>query len=77
MSARSIYVFITVMWVLILAGGGLAVLVLGPIEISGYGEYDGIISSGFKAVVAILLTILWVWILVRIKNWMFRKRIRA
>ena len=72
-----IYVFVAVMWLLILSGGGLAVLILGPITISGYGELNGALSSGVKAVAAILLSVLWVVILTKIKNWMFRRKISS
>ncbi len=39
------------MWILILIGGGLAVVILGPFQISGYGELDLILTSGSKAII--------------------------
>lgn len=76
MRINSIFVFIFSMWVLLLVGGGIAVLVLGPISISGYGELDSIIASGIKAIVAIILVVLWIFILSKIKNWIFQKQIK-
>ncbi len=76
MRNNSIFVFIFSMWVLLLVGGGIAVLVLGPISISGYGELDSIIASGIKAIVAIILVVLWIFILSKIKNWIFQKQIK-
>jgi len=65
------------MWVLILLGGGIVVVVLGPISISGYGEMDWLLSSGIKAVIAIILVIAWILILSKLKNWIFRKEIHS
>ncbi|MCV0400187.1 MAG: hypothetical protein K5785_09390 [Nitrosarchaeum sp.] len=67
--------FLFGMWVLILLGGGIVVVVLGPISISGYGEMDWLLSSGIKAVIAIILVITWILILSKLKNWIFRKEI--
>lgn len=73
MSMILLYSFVLIMWILILVGGGLVVTLLGPISISGYGEWDFILSSGIKAIVAILLVVIWIIILSRIKNWIFTK----
>ena len=64
------------MWTLILLGGGIAVLVLGPISVSGLGSLDGIIGSAIKAIIAIILVVLWIIILLKMKNWIFRKEIK-
>ncbi|PIW32328.1 MAG: hypothetical protein COW27_04515 [Nitrosopumilales archaeon CG15_BIG_FIL_POST_REV_8_21_14_020_37_12] len=69
--------FLFGMWVLILLGGGIVVVVLGPISISGYGEMDWLLSSGIKAVIAIILVIAWILILSKLKNWIFRKEIHS
>ena len=73
----SIFVFIFTMWILLIIGGGIVVMFLGPISISGYGELDQIISSGIKAVIAIILVIVWVIILSKMKNWVFHKEIKS
>jgi ABC-type uncharacterized transport system permease subunit len=64
------------MWILILAGGGILVRILGPFSISGYGTFDWLLTSGLKAIVAIILVIVWILILSKLKNWIFRKAIK-
>jgi len=64
------------MWILIIIGGGISVLILAPIEISEYGEFDLIISSAIKAVVSIGLVIAWIFILSKVKNWIFRSQLK-
>ena len=72
-----IFVFVFAMWVLLLIGGGIVVTILGPITISGYGELDSILSSGIKAIIAIILVIIWIFALSKIKNWIFQKKIQT
>ena len=72
----SMFGFLFAMWALILLGGGIAVLVLGPISISGLGSFDWIVGSIIKASVAIILVVLWIIILLKMKNWIFRKEIK-
>ena len=60
------------MWILILIGGGVAVVILGPFQISGFGEFDLILSSGSKAIIAIAMVIIWIFLLSKIKNWIFQ-----
>ena len=76
MSGSSIFVFIFAMWILIIIGGGIAVLILAPIKISGYGEFDLIFSSAIKAVISIGLVVTWIFILSRVKNWIFRSQLK-
>ena len=64
------------MWILLLIGGGIVVTILGPISISGYGEFDSIISSGIKAIIAIILVVIWIFALSKMKNWIFQKKIQ-
>ncbi len=63
------------MWILILIGGGLAVVILGPFQISGYGEFDLILTSVSKAIIAIGMVIIWIFLLSKIKNWIFQKEL--
>lgn len=77
MIGSSIFVFIFAMWILIIIGGGISVLILAPIEISGYGEFDLIISSAIKTVVSIGLVIAWIFILSKVKNWIFRSQLKV
>ena len=69
--------FLFAMWILILVGGGIVVTILGPITISGYGEFDWFIASVIKAVIAIILVVIWILILSKLKNWIFRKEIKS
>jgi hypothetical protein len=48
------------MWILMINGGGIAVLILAPITISGYGDFDLIFSSAIKAVISIGLVVTWI-----------------
>ena len=76
MSGSSIFVFIFAMWILIIIGGGIAVPPFAPITISGYGEFDLIFSSVIKAVISIGLVVTWIFILSRVKNWIFRSQLK-
>jgi len=69
--------FLFGMWILILVGGGITVTILGPFSISGFGELDSFIESVIKAIVAIILVVLWILILSKLKNWIFRKEIKS
>ena len=77
MTGSSIFVFIFAMWILIIIGGGIAVLILAPISITDYGELNLIISSGIKAVISIALVISWILILSKVKNWIFRTTLKV
>jgi len=77
LSGSSIFVFIFAMWILIIIGGGISVLILAPIEISGYSGFDLIISSAIKAVVSIGLVIAWIFILSKVKNWIFSSQLKV
>jgi hypothetical protein len=77
MIGSSIFVFIFAMWILIIIGGGIAVLILAPISITDYGELNLIISSGIKAIISIALVISWIFILTKMKNWIFRTTLKV
>ena len=68
-----IFSFIFAMWMLIIIGGGLMVLFIGPLSFSGYGEFNPLINSGAKVMIAMFLIFIWVLALLKIKNWIFRK----
>lgn len=68
---RELYGFVVGMWALIMAGGGIVVTVLGPISVTGYGQFDAALSSGIKAAVSIILVIVWILILTKMKHWIF------
>jgi len=69
--------FLFAMWILILVGGGIVVTILGPISVSGFGEFDMFIGSIIKAVVAIILVVMWILILSKLKNLIFKKEIKS
>lgn len=64
-----IYVFLVCMWGLILAGGGMAVMVLGPMD---FGPQHQLATSATKAVAAVLLVVAWVAVLARTSRYVFR-----
>ena len=72
-----IYGFIFVMWILMLVGGGLIVVVIGPFSIGGLVDIEPIIFSGIKVGVALFLIFIWVLILTKVKNWVFRSQIKS
>jgi len=77
MRASSIFIFVGVMWVLLIIGGGIVVTILGPISITGYGDLNQMIASGIKAITAIILVVIWVVILSKMKKWIFHKEIKS
>jgi hypothetical protein len=76
MNGIQIFVFIFIMWAMIIAGGGILILILAPVSIHGFGKYDDFLDSGIKAVIAILLVVMWIFIMSKIKNWIFQKQIK-
>ncbi len=72
-----LYGFLFAMWILILIGGGIVVTILGPISITGFDDLNWIISSVIKGGIAVSLVIIWIFILLKIKNWIFRKEIKS
>ncbi len=56
-----IYSFIFVMWILILIGGGLIVLVIGPLSLGTIESIDPIM----------------VLILTKVKNWIFKSQVKS
>ena len=69
----AIFSFIFAMWILIIIGGGLMVVFVGPLTFSGDADLDPIINSGAKVLIAMILIFIWVFALLKIKNWIFRK----
>jgi hypothetical protein len=69
--------FLFAMWALIIAGGGILVTILGPFSISGYGDLDLLLTSILKAIIAIILVVIWVLVLSKLKNWIFKKEIKS
>ena len=65
------------MWILIIIGGGIVVTLLGPITISGFGDLNWFIASVIKAIIAIFLVVIWILILSKLKNLIFKKEIKS
>lgn len=79
MKNYTIFSFIFIMWVLIIIGGGLLIVFTSIISIDGYvtiGSLELYYGSVVKAVMAIILVIIWIYVLTKIKNWMFHKKIK-
>jgi hypothetical protein len=75
MKGAPIFAYVFVMWILIIAGGGLLITIIAPISITGFGKIDDLLDSGIKAVIAILLVVVWIFIMSKIKNWIFQKQV--
>ena len=72
-----IYSFIFTMWILMLVGGGLMTLVIGPFSLGSIGGVDPIILSGIKVGIALILIFIWVLILTKVKNWIFKSQVKS
>ncbi len=70
-----LYGFLFAMWGLIIIGGGIMVVLLGPFSIQQFGNFHWIIASGIKVTVALVLVVIWILILSKLKNWIFKKEL--
>ena len=70
-----IYSFIFVMWILILIGGWIVVKLIGPISLNE--DVEPIITSGVKVLLALFLIFIWVFILTKLKNWIFKTEVKS
>ena len=70
-----IYSFIFAMWVLIIIGGGLVVVFVGPLTFST--DVEPIITSGVKVLLTLFLIFIWVFILTKLKNWIFKTEVKS
>jgi len=73
----SIFVFVFAMWVLILVGGGVLVLFIGPTSFEVVYDIEPILNSGLKVLIALILIFIWVFVLTKIKNWIFKRQIKS
>ena len=73
--AIKIYSFIFSMWVLMIVGGGFMVLLVGPISFNE--NIDPMITSGVKVMIALLLIFIWIFILTKVKNWIFKSQVKS
>ena len=72
--AIKIYSFILVMWILMLVGGGLVVIFVGPFTLAP--DIDPIITSGIKVLIALFLIFIWLFTLTKVKNWIFKSQVK-
>jgi len=72
-----IYSFIFTMWILILVGGGLMTLIIGPFSLGSIGGIDPMILSGIKVGLALVLIFIWVFTLTKIKNLIFKSQVKS
>ena len=72
-----LYGFLFAMWILIIIGGGIMVVLLGPFSIQQFGEFHWIIASGIKVTIALILVVIWILILSKLKNWIFKKELNS
>ena len=73
--AIKIYSFIFVMWILMLIGGGLVVVFVGPFTLAP--DIDPIITSGVKVITALFLIFIWLFTLTKVKNWIFKSQVKS
>ena len=72
-----LYGFLFAMWALIIIGGGIMVILLGPFTIQPFGDFHWIIASGIKVAIALVLVVIWILILSKLKNWIFKKELNS
>lgn len=70
----ALFGFLFAMWILILIGGGIIVSILGPFSLID-SSLPWFLSSGIKAAFSICLVIVWIFILLKVKNWIFKKEL--
>ncbi|MEK6957102.1 MAG: hypothetical protein AABW74_04270, partial [Thermoproteota archaeon] len=75
--AVPVYAFVFAMWLLILVGGGLTVIIVGPLSFGGSDGLDPILNSGIKVGIVLLLVVAWIFILSKVKNWVFQKQLKS
>ena len=72
-----IYSFIFTMWILMLVGGGLMTLIIGPFSLGSIEGVDPIILYGIKVGIALVLIFVWIFILTKVKNWIFKSQVKS
>lgn len=64
-----VYAFLAGMWALMILGGGLAIMVLGPLDV---GSENIWLKPIIKATAAIAMVVLWVLVLVRMMGYVLK-----
>jgi len=65
------------MWGLIIIGGGIMVVLLGPFSIQQFGDFHWLIASGVKVIISLILIVIWILILSKLKNYIFKKELNS
>ncbi len=65
------------MWGLIIIGGGIMVVLLGPFSIQQFGDFHWLIASGVKVIISLILVVIWILILSKLKNYIFKKELNS
>ncbi len=65
--SSGLYGFLFAMWSLIIIGGGIMVILLGPFTIQQFGDFHWILASGIKVTIALVLVVIWILILSKLK----------
>ena len=71
-----LYGFLFAMWSLIIIGGGIMVILLGPFTIQQFGNFHWILASGIKVIISLVLVVIWILILSKLKNYIFKKELK-
>ena len=72
-----LYGFLFAMWGLIIIGGGIMVVLLGPFTIQQFGDFHWLIASGIKVIISLILVVIWILILSKLKNYIFKKELSS
>ncbi len=72
-----LYGFLFAMWGLIIIGGGIMVVLLGPFTIQQFGDFHWLIASGIKVIISLILVVIWILILSKLKNYIFKKELNS
>ena len=72
-----LYGFFFAMWSLIIIGGGIMVVLLGPFSIQQFGDFHWLIASGVKVIISLILVVIWILILSKLKNYIFKKELNS
>ena len=72
-----LYGFLFAMWGLIIIGGGIMVVLLGPFTIQQFGNFHWLIASGVKVIISLILVVIWILILSKLKNYIFKKELNS
>ena len=75
--SSGLYGFLFAMWVLIIIGGGIMVVLLGPFTIQQFGDFHWILASGIRVTILLILIVIWVLILSKLKNYIFKKELNS